>query len=55
MALEILPAGPRDEIIALLHSTNATSSASSIETIYTDFALRATQAIEEEREDILDL
>ena len=55
MALEILPAGPRDEILALLNSTNATSSASSVEMIYTDFALHAAQAIEEEQEEMLDL
>ena len=55
MALDSLPAGPRDEILALLNSASATSSASSVETIYTDFALHATQAIEEEQEDMVDL
>ena len=55
MALDILPAGPRDEILALLNSTNALSSASSVETIYTDFVLNAAQAIEEEQEDVMDL
>ena len=55
MALDILPAGPRDEILALLNSSNATSSASSVEMIYTDFALNATQAIEEEQQDGMDL
>ena len=55
MALDILPAGPRDEILALLNSTNALSSASSVETIYTDFVLNAAQAIEEEQEEVMDL
>ena len=55
MALDILPAGPRDEILALLNSTNALSSASSVETIYTDFVPNAAQAIEEEQEDVMDL
>ena len=55
MALDILLAGPRDDILALLNSSNATSSASSVEMIYTDFALNATQAIEEEQQDGMDL
>ena len=55
MALDILPAGLRDEILALLNSSKATSSASSVAMICADFALNATQAIEEEQQDGIDL
>ena len=49
-ALEIRPAGPRDEILQLLNSTRAISSAGSVETIYTDFSLNAIEANEEEQD-----
>ena len=53
-ALEILPLGPKDEILQLLNSTRAISSAGSVETIYTDVSLNVGEAIEEEQ-DAMDL
>ena len=53
-ALEILPSGPRDEVLQLLQSSRAMSTAGSIETISTDFSLNVVEANEEEQ-DVMDL
>ena len=53
-ALEVLPVGPKAEVLRLLNSSCAIFSAGSVETIYTDFSLNAAEAIEEEQ-DAMDL
>ena len=47
-AMDIFPAGPRDEILAVLNSTRAASSSTAVETIYTDFALHDLPPLEDD-------
>jgi hypothetical protein len=49
-ALAIFPAGPRDELLQLLDSNRAAAASSSVETIYTDFALNLPVGEEDEAE-----
>ena len=49
-ALAIFPAGPSDELLQLLNSNRAASASTSVETIYTDFALNLPVGEEDEAE-----
>jgi hypothetical protein len=46
--MDIFPAGPRDEILALLNSTRAASSSTAVETILTDLALHDLPPLEDD-------